>query len=202
MYENIANFLLHLNYFQDSNASSADSDDNPVVSAMQSIRMVFPDLMIAADVCLCPYTDHGHCCIYDSHQRMDNEKSIARLAQISLKYALNGAHIIAPSDMMDNRVAAIKKTLHENRLGDFVSVLSYAVKFSSCFYGPFREAARSAPAYGDRKCYQLPVGSRQLAERAAVSGFFSRGLCKRKGGGGRVHFNKIRNFRSLIISVI
>lgn len=141
-----------------------------MIRVLPLIRKKFPDLVIATDVCLCPYTDHGHCCVFDADQQMDNEASIKRLAEISLNYAKAGAHIIAPSDMMDNRIAAIKTILHENRLGDRVAVLSYAVKFSSCFYGPFREAARSAPAYGDRKCYQLPVGSRQLAERAAVSG--------------------------------
>lgn len=102
---------------------------------------------------------------------MDNEVSITRLAEISLAYAVAGAHIIAPSDMMDNRIRAIKDILRKNRLDGRVAVLSYAVKYSSCFYGPFRDAARSAPAYGDRKSYQLPVGSRGLAIRAAVSKF-------------------------------
>lgn len=99
---------------------------------------------------------------------MDNEVSIQRLAEISLAYALAGAHIIAPSDMMDNRIRAIKGILRKNRLDGRVAVLSYAVKYSSSFYGPFRDAARSAPAYGDRKCYQLPVGSKGIAARAAV----------------------------------
>lgn len=144
--------------------------------ALPLLRKKFPNLVIATDVCLCPYTDHGHCCVFDDQKQMDNAASIKRLAEISLSYAKAGAHIIAPSDMMDNRIAAIKAILHENRLGDRVAILSYAIKFSSCFYGPFREAARSAPAYGDRKCYQLPVGSRQLAERAAVSriGFWTK----------------------------
>lgn len=99
---------------------------------------------------------------------MDNELSIQRLAEISLAYALAGAHIIAPSDMMDNRIRKIKDILRCNRLDGRVAVLSYAVKFSSSFYGPFRDAARSAPAHGDRKCYQLPTGSKALAARAAV----------------------------------
>lgn len=156
-------------HIQNNHATSADSAENPVIRGLPLIRKRFPDLVIATDVCLCPYTSHGHCCIFDGDEQMDNEASIQRLAEIALSYAKAGAQIIAPSDMMDNRIAAIKKVLHENRLGDRVAVLSYAVKFSSCFYGPFRDAARSAPAYGDRKCYQLPVGSRQLAERAAVS---------------------------------
>lgn len=100
---------------------------------------------------------------------MDNDRSIQRLAEISLAYAQAGAHIIAPSDMMDNRIRAIKEILRNFRLESRVAVLSYAVKFASSFYGPFRDAARSAPAYGDRKCYQLPLGSKGIAARAAVS---------------------------------
>lgn len=151
--------------------TSADSNDNPVIRAVPLLRKHFPDLVIATDVCLCPYTSHGHCCIFDSANEMDNDRSIQRLAEISLAYAKAGAHIIAPSDMMDNRVAAIKTKLWENRMNDRVAVLSYAVKFASNFYGPFREAAGSAPAYGDRKCYQLPFGSKSIAARAAVSSY-------------------------------
>lgn len=137
--------------------------------ALPLFRQNFPDLVLATDVCLCPYTDHGHCGVFDKENHMDNEASIQRLAEISLAYAKAGAHIIAPSDMMDNRIGAIKAILRKNRLDSRVAVLSYAVKYSSNFYGPFRDAARSAPAYGDRKCYQLPVGSRTIAARAAVS---------------------------------
>lgn len=157
---------------KDDRANAADAVDNPVIRALPLLRKHFPDLVIATDVCLCPYTSHGHCCIFDDSNHMDNEASIKRLAEISLSYAMAGAHIIAPSDMMDNRIAAIKAILHRNRLGDRVAVLSYAVKFASNFYGPFREAAGSAPAYGDRKCYQLPFGSKSIAARAAVSLFF------------------------------
>lgn len=135
-------------------------------------RKNYPDLVIATDVCLCPYTNHGHCCIFDEENQMDNDASIQRLAEISLNYAKAGAHIIAPSDMMDNRIGAIKEILRKNRLGDRVAVLSYTVKYASSFYGPFRDAARSAPAYGDRKCYQLPVGSKIIAARVAVSSSF------------------------------
>lgn len=124
--------------------------------------------MLACDVCLCPYTDHGHCGIFLDH-RLDNAASCQRLAEIALSYAKAGAHIVAPSDMMDNRVAAIKSVLISNRLEKEVAVLSYSVKFASNFYGPFRDAARSAPTFGDRKCYQLPSGSKGLAARAAVS---------------------------------
>ncbi|XP_031621515.1 delta-aminolevulinic acid dehydratase [Contarinia nasturtii] len=152
---------------KDSNGSSADSTENPVIRALPLLRKNFPDLVIATDVCLCPYTNHGHCGIFDEEGHMDNDQSIQRLAQISLAYAQAGAHIIAPSDMMDNRIRAIKEILRNYRLESRVAVLSYAVKFASSFYGPFRDAARSAPAYGDRKCYQLPLGSKGIAARAA-----------------------------------
>lgn len=99
---------------------------------------------------------------------ISSNESIKRLAEISLTYAKAGAHIIAPSDMMDNRIYAIKEILIKNKLEKQVSLLSYAVKFASCFYGPFRDAAKSAPGFGDRKGYQLPPGSRGLAARAAV----------------------------------
>lgn len=147
----------------------ADSPENPVVRVLPLLRKQFPDLVLAVDVCLCPYTIHGHCGVFDELNHMDNDASIQRLAEISLTYAQAGAHIIAPSDMMDNRIAAIKDILRQNRLDSRVAVLSYAIKFASCFYGPFRDAARSAPAFGDRKCYQLPVGSKALAARTAVS---------------------------------
>lgn len=152
---------------QNSRGTSADSTENPVIRALPLLRQWFPDLVIACDVCLCPYTDHGHCGIF-AGERLDNSASIERLAEISLNYAKAGAHIIAPSDMMDNRIGAIKTILRINHLENKVSVLSYSVKFASNFYGPFRDAARSAPAYGDRKCYQLPSGSKGLAARAAV----------------------------------
>lgn len=130
------------------------------------LRQWFPDLLIAADVCLCPYTCHGHCGILYEDGTLNNEASIARLAEISVSYAKAGCQIIAPSDMMDGRIGAIKKALAETGYGSKVSVMSYSAKFASSFYGPFRDAAKSAPSFGDRRCYQLPPGSSGLAERA------------------------------------
>lgn len=153
---------------KDSQGSSADSPQNPVVRLLPQIRSRFPDLLVACDVCLCPYTDHGHCGILREDGTIENEASIKRLAAISLAYAKAGAHVIAPSDMMDNRIRAIKDILKREGFQENVSVLSYAVKFASGFYGPFRDAAKSAPAFGDRSCYQLPPGSRGLAARAAA----------------------------------
>ncbi|XP_033108188.1 delta-aminolevulinic acid dehydratase-like [Anneissia japonica] len=151
---------------KDARGSHADSDCTPVIAGIRRLRAAFPDLLIVCDVCLCPYTDHGHCGILYEDGTINNEASIKRLAEVALAYAQAGCQVLAPSDMMDGRVRAIKDKLHENNLGGKVSVLSYSAKFASSFYGPFREAAKSAPAFGDRRCYQLPPGSRGLAARA------------------------------------
>ncbi|XP_005994534.1 delta-aminolevulinic acid dehydratase [Latimeria chalumnae] len=151
---------------KDERGSAADSDDTPAILAVKKIRSVFPDLVIACDVCLCPYTSHGHCGLLREDGTITNEASCQRLAEVALAYAKAGCHIVAPSDMMDGRIAAIKKALISNDLGNKVSVMSYSAKFASCFYGPFRDAAQSSPAFGDRRCYQLPPGARGLALRA------------------------------------
>lgn len=153
---------------QDSQGSNADSAENPVIRVLPKLREWFPNLLIACDVCLCPYTDHGHCGIFENGI-ISNSSSTKRLSEIALNYAKAGAHIVAPSDMMDNRIKAIKNALIVNGLENQVSLLSYSAKFASSYYGPFRDAAKSAPAFGDRKCYQLPPGSRGLAIRAVVS---------------------------------
>lgn len=178
---------------KDSRGTSADSSENPVIRALPLLCKWFPDLVIACDVCLCPYTDHGHCGIF-AGERLDNSVSIQRLAEISLNYAKAGAHIIAPSDMMDNRIGAIKTILRDNHLENKVSVLSYSVKFASNFYGPFRDAARSAPAFGDRKCYQLPSGSRGLAARAAVSSTFLYSIVFLRDNLKNICSNHFRNY--------
>ncbi|KAJ8300438.1 hypothetical protein KUTeg_021957 [Tegillarca granosa] len=151
---------------KDNHGTAADTPNTPAIMAIQRLRSWFPDLLIACDVCLCPYTCHGHCGILREDGSLNNEESIQRLAEISLSYAKAGCHIIAPSDMMDGRIGAIKKCLNENGYGNRVAVMSYSAKFASSFYGPFRDAAKSAPSFGDRKCYQLPPGSVGLAERA------------------------------------
>lgn len=151
---------------KDDTGTNADSTVNPVIRALPLLRKEFPELLLACDVCLCPYTSHGHCGIMNSDGTLDNEQSIVRLAQIALAYAHAGAHVVAPSDMMDGRIGAIKNALEKAKLSSKTSLLSYGAKFCSSFYGPFRDAAKSAPAFGDRKCYQLPPGSRGLATRA------------------------------------
>jgi porphobilinogen synthase len=112
------------------------------------------------------YTSHGHCGILKPDHCVDNQASIDRLGQIAAAYADAGAHVIAPSDMMDGRIGAIKAALTARGHGSKVAVMSYAAKFASCFYGPFRDAAHSGMSFGDRSLYQLPPGSRSLALRA------------------------------------
>jgi len=151
---------------KDATGTPADVPDNPAILAVKKLREVFPDLLVACDVCLCPYTDHGHCGILNDDGTINNAASTQRLAEVSLAYAKAGCQVVAPSDMMDNRIQKIKGLLNENGLGGKVAVMSYSAKFASSFYGPFRDAAKSAPAFGDRRCYQLPPGSVGLAMRA------------------------------------
>ncbi|CAF0736527.1 unnamed protein product [Rotaria sordida] len=143
------------------------SKNSPVRRCLPLLRSKFPSLTIGVDLCLCGYTSHGHCGILKSDGTIDNQLSIKRLAEIALSFAQDGAHIIAPSDMMDGRIGAIKTILLNNNLGSSVAVLSYSSKFASCFYGPFRDAAQSAPSSGNRRAYQLPAVSTGLAIRAA-----------------------------------
>ncbi|KAJ3293806.1 hypothetical protein HK104_004175 [Borealophlyctis nickersoniae] len=153
---------------KDGRGSSADDPKGPVIQAIQLFRREFPDVLVACDVCLCEFTDHGHCGILNEDGTINNQPSIERLAEVSLNYAKAGCQVIAPSDMMDGRIRAIKETLLANGLGGRVTVMSYSAKFASAFYGPFRDAAGSAPSFGNRKCYQLPPGARGLARRALV----------------------------------
>ncbi|XP_071479969.1 delta-aminolevulinic acid dehydratase-like [Diadema antillarum] len=151
---------------KDTRGTCADTEDTPVIQAIHTISECFPELLILCDVCLCAYTSHGHCGILNEDGTLDNDASIQRLAEVALSYAQAGCHVVAPSDMMDGRIGAIKHMLAANGLSNRVSVMSYSAKFASCFYGPFRDAAKSAPTFGDRRCYQLPPGARGLAMRA------------------------------------
>ena len=149
-------------------SSGHDRELNPGIKAVEVIKRAFPDLLIACDVCLCGYTDHGHCGVLRADGTIDNAASLEQLVRISRAFVAAGCDVIAPSDMMDGRVKAIKAMLKAEGKINSVSVMSYAVKFASAFYGPFRDAAHSAPAFGDRKRYQLPVGARGLARRAGA----------------------------------
>jgi porphobilinogen synthase len=133
---------------------SAAYDDNGVVQqAIKIAKKHFPEIKIITDVCLCEYTSHGHCGLLNGFD-VDNDKTLPLLAKTALSHVQAGADIVAPSDMMDGRVAAIRNTLEENNYVN-TAIMSYAVKYSSAFYGPFREAVGSAPSFGDRKSYQM-----------------------------------------------
>ena len=151
---------------KDAVGSLASSAESPVARAVRLLRHTFPSLYLMVDVCLCAYTSHGHCGVLLPTGEIDNLPSIARLAEMSVALATAGADCIAPSDMMDGRVGRIKQALAAAGLDHRVTVCSYAVKFASCFYGPFRDAAASGAKHGDRSRYQLPSASRSLALRA------------------------------------
>ncbi|QKX56440.1 uncharacterized protein TRUGW13939_03545 [Talaromyces rugulosus] len=151
---------------KDSLGTAADDPNGPVVAAIRLLRAQFPQLYIVVDVCLCEYTSHGHCGILCDDGSLDNTQSVERISDVALAYALAGAHCVAPSDMNDGRVRAIKLKLIEAGVAHQVLLMSYSAKFSGCLYGPFRDAAGSSPSFGDRKCYQLPPGGRGLARRA------------------------------------
>lgn len=153
---------------KDDKGTLADDPEGPVIQAIRKLRTLFPDLYIACDVCLCEYTSHGHCGILFDDGTINNPPSVARLAQVAVNYARAGAHCVAPSDMMDGRVRAIKQGLADAGYGGKVSLMAYSAKFASSLYGPFRDAVASAPSFGDRKCYQLPPSARGLARRAIV----------------------------------
>jgi len=151
---------------KDGEGSYSAKASNPVRLALNHLRTKYPQLLLATDVCLCAYTHHGHCGVLHSNGLIDNARSIARLAEMARAFADSGAHVIAPSDMMDGRVGAIKHALQQGGHDGTVAVMSYAAKFASVFYGPFRDAASSGAQFGDRTKYQLPPMSRSLATRA------------------------------------
>lgn len=151
---------------KDALGTAADDPEGPVIKGIQTLRRAFPQLFIVADVCLCEYTSHGHCGILRDDGSLNNAMSVERISDVAMAYAHAGAHCVAPSDMNDGRIRAIKLKLIEAGLSHQVNLMSYAAKFSGCLYGPFRDAAGSCPSFGDRKCYQLPPGGRGLARRA------------------------------------
>ena len=144
---------------------ATDSDFNPVLRLIPELKKNFPNLYVIVDVCLCGFTQNGHCGIFDDSSKIDLETSLKYLSELSLAYASAGADMVAPSDMMDSRIGRIRNILNSNNYRN-VAIMSYSAKFSSCLYGPFREAANSAPTFGDRKSYQLTPGSTGLAVRA------------------------------------
>jgi porphobilinogen synthase len=145
---------------KDAVGSGADATDGVVQRAVEALKAAEPDLAVITDVCLCEYTDHGHCGIVRGAE-VQNDPTLARLASAAVSHARAGADVVAPSDMMDGRVGAIRRALDEAGFPD-VAILSYAAKYASAFYGPFREAAESAPQFGDRRGYQMdPANARE-----------------------------------------
>ena len=139
--------------YKDEDGSSAWDMTSPVQRAIKAIKAAVPEMMVIGDVCLCQYTSHGHCGHLEDHY-VDNDKTLELLQKVAVSQAKAGADIVAPSDMMDGRVAAIREALDEAGYIN-VSIMSYAVKYASGYYGPFRDAADSAPSFGDRRQYQM-----------------------------------------------
>ncbi len=147
---------------KDERGSGAADPDGPVPAALRAMRAAVPGIVLIADVCMCEYTSHGHCGVLDPDGVVDNDGTLPLLADAALAYARAGADIVAPSDMMDGRVAAIRAMLDAGNKAD-TAILSYAAKFASAFYGPFREAAECAPSFGDRAGYQMDPQNRREA---------------------------------------
>ena len=148
---------------KDARGSGADHENGVVQRATRAIAAAVPSLCVITDVCLCEYTKHGHCGLL-AGEEVDNDASLERLASTAVSHARAGASIVAPSDMMDGRVAAIRSALDANGF-EQVAILAYAAKYASAFYGPFRDAAESAPEFGDRRGYQMDPPNRREALR-------------------------------------
>ncbi|MCD4719033.1 MAG: porphobilinogen synthase [Desulfobacula sp.] len=151
---------------KDPLATRAYASDSIVQKAIQEVKEKVPDIIVITDVCLCGYMDHGHCGVVENGI-IDNDASLDLLAKTALSHARAGADMVAPSDMMDGRVGEIRQTLDEEDFSH-IPVMSYAVKYSSAFYGPFRQAAESAPQFGDRKTYQMDPANSNEAIREAI----------------------------------
>ncbi len=153
---------------KDAIGSSGTDPDGLIPQAIKAIKAAYPELIVMADLCLCEYTDHGHCGLISEAGEVMNDPTLAILGQGAVAYADAGADIIAPSDMMDGRVAAIRSALDDHGHSD-IPILSYAAKYASAFYGPFREAAQSTPQFGDRRSYQMdPPNVREAIKEALL----------------------------------
>jgi porphobilinogen synthase len=152
---------------KDDEGSEAYDDEGIVQEAVRAIKDSCPDLIVVTDVCLCEYTSHGHCGVIRDGE-VDNDLSLPLIAQTALSHARAGADLIAPSDMMDGRVGAIRSALDENGFTN-LPIMAYSAKYASAFYGPFREAADSAPQFGDRRGYQMdPANAREAMEEISL----------------------------------
>jgi porphobilinogen synthase len=152
---------------KDEDATGAWEDDGVVQQALRALRPRFPDLVLLTDVCLCEYTAHGHCGVVVDGE-VDNDRSLELLARTAVSHAEAGADVVAPSDMMDGRVGAIREALDDQGF-ETTPILAYSAKYASAFYGPFREAADSAPAFGDRRGYQMdPANVREALRECKI----------------------------------
>ena len=153
---------------KDAQGSRAWASDGIVQRAVSAVKEAAPDLAVITDVCLCQYTDHGHCGVVAEDRHIDNDATLDLLARTALSHAEAGADMVAPSDMMDGRVAAIRETLDEDGF-EHVSIMAYSAKYCSAYYGPFRSAADSAPQFGDRRTYQMdPANGREAVREAGM----------------------------------
>lgn len=151
---------------KDAVGSGAYASDGIVQRALEEAKKRFPDLYYITDVCMCEYTSHGHCGVLCGHE-VENDKTLELLAKTALSHVQAGSDMVAPSDMMDGRVGAIRRCLDQNGYKE-TPIMSYAVKYASAFYGPFRDAAGSAPAFGDRKSYQMDYHNRREGMKEAL----------------------------------
>ena len=149
---------------KDDKGSEAYAEDGIIQKAVRKIKEINKDLLVITDVCMCEYTDHGHCGILDHEGHVLNDETVSYIAKIALSHAKAGADIIAPSDMMDFRIREIRKILDENNFKN-IPIMAYSAKYASNFYGPFRDAADSAPSFGDRKSYQMDYHNSNEAMR-------------------------------------
>src|SRR5437588_3506709 len=163
--------LFGLPEYKDAIGSASWDPSGPVQAAIEAIKRATPELAVIADVCLCEYTDHGHCGVIVDHngiKDVDNDQTLPLLMKQAVSFAAAGADFVAPSDMMDGRIAAIRRALDERSMSD-VGIMAYSAKFASGFYGPFREAAESAPKFGDRRTYQMdPANGREAMREIAL----------------------------------
>jgi len=152
---------------KDAEGTGAYDDEGIVQLATRAIKEAHPELLVMTDVCLCEYTDHGHCGLIDAGGAVVNDSSVELIARTAVSHARAGADIVAPSDMMDGRIGAVRAALDEEGFSD-VPIVAYSAKFASAFYGPFREAAGSTPAFGDRRAYQMDPANGDEAVREAL----------------------------------
>ena len=153
---------------KDPMGGGAYAGNGIVQRAVRAVKDALPDLMVVTDVCLCEYTDHGHCGVVNDRQMVENDPTLELLARTALSHAEAGADMVAPSDMMDGRVAEIRATLDESGF-THLPIMAYAAKYCSAYYGPFREAADSAPRFGDRRTYQMdPANAREAIREVSL----------------------------------